>query len=558
MNNLIVRNGLVFDPINKIEGEKKDILIENGVIVEKFTNKKEIKEINANGKTVIPSGIDIHSHIASQQLNWVKLIAEKNTHFQNYWLNLTLENIARNYLSNGYTFCLEANTFPSLAKQTIFNFKNIPVLDKAMLLNVSSLWPLELEYQRGKIEEISVFLSDLLANTKAFGLKAYNPFESEDWDFKVLREDITKNGRLYNFSALDVYENLVKTNERLGLPHSLHAHIEGYETFQAKKNLFIILDKIKSLNLKPSPNTTNLIKRNQILHLAHASAYNLDGNNKELINFLNDNPNIDLDLGFIGFDEVNPLITSDRRLINEIIKNDTLNNNYKLIRSAIESEGDYFAILRKFDKQKKSHCILWANALDLAFNLKNKWQIQLTVNFPNYSHINNIPQICTLLLSDIARKDFLTNMSKDFTKNTEIFTDIPSITFNEFVIISRASPAVSLGIGNIKGNLGVGADGDINIIDINVKNMDISKDYKILHSALSNIEYVIKSGEVIKKKEDINLNPQGKIFWAEGKVDETNKIVIMNKKKEYYTKFGSTFYDTFKVSIDTNSLRHII
>jgi len=273
---------------------------------------------------------------------------------------------------------------------------------------------------------------------------------------------------------------------------------------------------------------------------------------------LNENPSIDLDLGFIGFDEMNPLITSDRRLIHEILENNTSNNKYKLIRSAVETEGDNFVILRKFDKQQKSHCIVWANALDLALNMKNKWQIQLTVNFPNYSHINNIPQISTLLLSDIARKEYLNELNKDFIKNTELLSNDNNLTFNDFVIISRASPAVSLGLGNIKGNLGLGADGDINILDINVKNIDISKEYKKLHSALSNIEYVIKSGEIIKKNEDIDLKPPGKIFWSEGKVDDTNKITVMNKKKEYYTKFGSTFYDALQVSIDTDSLRHII
>ena len=187
MSKLIIKNGLVYDPINKIEGEKKDILVESGKIVERFTGNKDIKEIDATGKTVIPSAIDIHTHVASQQINWVRLLGSNNEKFNKVWQGLALKNIARDYISMGYTFILEANVFPSLAKQTIFNFQQIPVLDKAMLLNISNFWPLELEFQRDKTKDMAVFLSDLLSKTYGFGFKVYNPFECEAWNFKEMR-----------------------------------------------------------------------------------------------------------------------------------------------------------------------------------------------------------------------------------------------------------------------------------------------------------------------------------------------------------------------------------
>ena len=190
MGRLMIKHGVVFDPINNIDGEIKDILIESGKIVEKFSNETDVKEIDAKGKTVIPSAVDIHTHVASQQVNWARLLGTNNNKFKEIWHGLTLKNIARNYISNGYTFILEANVFPSLAKQTVFDFKQLPVLDKAMLLNVSNFWPLELEFQRGKIDDMAIFLSDLLSKTYGFGIKIYNPFENENWNFRELREDI--------------------------------------------------------------------------------------------------------------------------------------------------------------------------------------------------------------------------------------------------------------------------------------------------------------------------------------------------------------------------------
>ncbi len=558
MEKLIIKNGLIYDPINSIEGEKKEILIEKGVIVEKFSNEKNVQEIDANGKTVIPSALDIHSHIASQQVNWARLLGMKNKSFMEIWKGLTLKNIAIDYISNGYTFILEANVFPSIAKQTLFNFKQIPVIDKGMLLNVSNLWALELEFQRAKIEDMAIFLSDLLSKTYGFGFKVYNPFESEAWNFKELRGDITLSGRLYNFNALDVYENITKAVENLGLPHSTHCHIEGYETEIGEKNLFTILERIKSLDLKPNPKVGLDIKREQIFHIAHANAYTQDGNNERIIKFLNENQTFDIDLGFIGFDEINPLITSDRRLINSMLNLDFLQNPYKLISSAIESEGDSFVSMRKFKKENYNDCILWANAIDLALNIRNKFQISLSLNYPNYSNINNIPEIATWLISKNARANFMKDMNKEFLKNNKLHNSDKCLTFNELVILTRASPAKSLGLGSIKGNLGVGADADINILGINIRDINLEKDFETLKTAFSNIEYVIKAGKKIKKEENIDLESNGLIYWTEGKIEkkEANKL-ILSKKEDFYRKYSAMFYDSLAISIDKEYLRKI-
>ncbi len=557
MNRLIINNGLVFDPINNINGEIKDILIESGKIVEKFSSETNVKEIDAKGKTVIPSAIDIHTHVASQQVNWARLLGANNSKFKEIWEGLTLKNIARNYISNGYTFILEANVFPSLAKQTIFNFKQLPVLDKAMLLNISNFWPLELEFQRGKIDDMAIFLSDLLSRTYGFGIKIYNPFENENWNLNELRDDLSQSGRLYNFSALDVYENAVKCVETLGLPHSTHAHIEGYENEIGKRNLFTVLEKIKSLNLEANQKTDLNLKREQIFHLAHANSYNYDGNNENLIKFLNENQNFDIDVAFVGFNQINPVITSDRRLIKSILTEDINENPRKLISSAVEFEGDFFVFLRNLEKSNYNDCNLWANALDLALNVNNKFQVSFSLNFPNYANISDIPKIATWLLSVDARENFMKDMNNDFLKNNPLSNEDKVLNFSEFVCLTRVSPAKSLGLANIKGNLGLGADGDLNILDINIKDMDISKQHEELRSALSNMDYVIKSGTMVKKQKDFNFNLNGSIFWSSGKSEIKEKDFVMSKKKDFYQKYSSVFYDSYKVSIDKNLLRRV-
>ncbi len=548
MTKLLVKNGFVFDPMNNIEGDVKDILIENGRIVSKFSNNSEVKQINATGKTVIPAALDIHAHIASQQLNWARLIGSNNKLFQQRWKGLTLEHIAKSYLSNGYTYILETNVYPSLSKHTLFDLTNLPVLDTSFLLNVSNLWPLELEFQRGMVKDGAAFLSDMLNKTKAFGIKVYNPFEAENWNWKILRENLNEKGRLFNFTPINVYENLLRFVEELKLPHALHAHIEGYESKIGQANLKNVLNKLSSLDLEPSGS------RNEIFHLAHASSYNIDGDNTELVNFYNNHRNFDLDLGFIGFNDINPLVTSDRRLINDL----TIDANpYKVVRFAVEFEGDFFATFRKFDKKNYGHSILWANAYDLVFKIKDKWQLQFSINYPNYADIYDIPNIATLLLSSKARGAYMKDMNKDFLKDYPLVNNEETISFNDFIIITRASPAKSLGISHIKGGFTEGSDADLNVIDLNIQELNLDTEYEQLKNALNNIEYVIKDGKIIKHNENIDMNLRGKILWASGKVKEEDSKLLLKRKEDFFQKYNSLFLKSYSMPTKGLNLKEI-
>lgn len=553
LDKIIIKNGIIFDPFNNIKGEKKDILIEKGKIVEKFSTNSDIKEIDANNKTVIPSAIDIHTHVASQQINWVRLLGTNNKTFMSKWKGLTLDYIARNYISHGYTFIIEANVYPSLAKQTLFNFINLPVLDKGMLLNVSNFWPLELEFEKGNINNISYFLSDLLSKCKGFGIKAYNPFEAEMWNFNSIRANIHEKGRLYNFSALDVYKQLIRGVESLNLPHSIQCHIEGYEQIEGKENLSIILDElIKNFPIRES---NSKLEREQIIHLAHANSYNIDGDNTKLVNLINNSNRIDIDLGFIGFNKINPIITSDRRFINNF--KSTKDNFSNIINNSCESEGDSFVSFRQFNKSKYHDCILWSNSIDLALKVKNKWQIQFSLNFPHYSHIDKIPEITTWLLSVEARRKFMLDMNKEFLTTSSLLNNDEILGFYDYVIITRASPAKSLGVAKYKGSFTPGLDADLNILDLNLNEIDTEKDYEIVRKSLENIEFVLKNGEIVKKDKNIILNNKGLIFWTEGKSIPEEKIKIMAKKKQFYQKYYSYFYEMLDSRVNSKYLKKL-
>lgn len=72
---LVIKNGTVIDPVSKTE-EKKDILIEKGIIVKIDNDIKAVgdKVINARGQYVMPGFIDLHVHLRDPGLEYKETV----------------------------------------------------------------------------------------------------------------------------------------------------------------------------------------------------------------------------------------------------------------------------------------------------------------------------------------------------------------------------------------------------------------------------------------------------------------------------------------------------
>lgn len=67
----LISQGTVYDPLNGIDGEVKDLWILDGSIVAAPTAPavRAARTIDASGLTVMPGGIDMHCHIAGPKVN---------------------------------------------------------------------------------------------------------------------------------------------------------------------------------------------------------------------------------------------------------------------------------------------------------------------------------------------------------------------------------------------------------------------------------------------------------------------------------------------------------
>nr|MDO8080157.1 formylmethanofuran dehydrogenase subunit A [Candidatus Freyarchaeota archaeon] len=488
---LLLKNGFVFDPKNNVNGERMDIAVKNGVIVESVKEKGS-KVIDAKGKMVFPGGIDIHTHIASQHINFGRMlypsVSGKSIP--------TSPEVGLIYAKMGYTFALEAAVSPTKALHTHLEFSDIPVLDYACLLLLDTYWYLLPAARKKSGEEAAPIISWLLESTKTYGIKLVNPLSSEMWSFKKEITSLEEPIKHLGVSPLDVIQTLARANEYLGLPHPVHIHPN-----EAGKpgNYEITLKTLRALE-ELSPN-----KKQKSIHLAHAQLHSYGGSETieskadQIAEYINTHPNVEADIGQMVPHETISLY-ADNPLLTRAAK------GKKIFTDQVEMEASFGAALTEY-KMDATGSVMWATGLELALSIKDPWQIQLSIDHPNLGLITDYPQIISWLVSKKTRDEV----------KLEADMSLPSIereySLYEIAIITRASPAQSLSLPN-KGNLSVGSDPDIAVYDFNPETQDPTKESEALIKAFTQTSYTIKNGVIVMKEGEALKKLRGKTYWA--------------------------------------------
>lgn len=200
--NILVKGGLVYDPRNKMDGEKKDIFIEDGTIVDE--TRPEIT-IDATDKIVMPGGIDLHSHIATYGLN----MARFKFGFP------TLDVIGHEYAKMGYTHVNEPLMTLNTASYVHHELSSIPILDNSAFLALD-LRDIAKYIKSANIEKISHAVSFLLDETKAIAAYVYHPWvKPPDRKGSIFHPSVDFEDVIRSFSKLNEPIFIRSTSEML-------------------------------------------------------------------------------------------------------------------------------------------------------------------------------------------------------------------------------------------------------------------------------------------------------------------------------------------------------
>lgn len=548
MSAVIIKNGRVFDPINRIKGEVMDILIEDGKIVEKLKEKNP-RVIDASKKSVLPGGVDSHSHIAGPKVNLGRLMRPEDsrrhevskTKITDSGTGETVPSVSLTgyeYAKMGYTCVMEAAMPPLEAIHTHEELKHIPMIDKGAYTILGNNWFVMKYLKEGDIDKCAAYVAWILKKVKGYGIKIVNPAGVEAWKWGKNVHGLDEKIGDFDISSREIIDGLCRVNEMLNLPMSIHLHANN---LGKPGNYKITADSLKIVeNVAVSRNLESKNSRKQNIYLAHAQFNSFGGESwsdfasgsKTITDYVNSNEHVVLDLGAIPFGNAT-VMTGDGPAIGQIYKL----TGGKWCNKDIEVEGGSGVIPFEYLPTKSVHSIQWAIGLELALFVDDLSKVILTTDHPNGGPFSKYPKIIAWLMSSNARKDTMNMIHKSGVEKTRISSTDRELSLYDIATITRATPAQAIGLAGRKGHLGVGADGDVSIYDIDTSELNTS-DYKKIEEKFSMAEWTIKDGEVLVKKGEIKTVNFGRTFFADRNVDESvHKEVLKDVKDNfrYYT-----------------------
>jgi len=545
---LLIKNGFVYDPINGIDGEKMDIAIKNGKIV-KSVNEKRAKKIDASGVTVFPGGVDIHCHIAGGEVNTGRLMRPED-HVKDvvrktaitrsgvgYSVPSTFTTGYR-YSRMGYTTIMNPSMPPLSAKHTHEELNDTPMLDKATYPLLGDWW-FVLEYlQTGDLTECARYVAWMMGTAKGYAIKIVNPGGLESWGFGRNVHSIDDQVPHFGITPREIICGLAKVNKMLNLPHTIHLHTNN---LGLPGNYATTLDTMRALESvaadgKPVGHITHL----QFSSFAGDDWKTLRSGAEEITKYINAHNHMTFDMGQVIFTDTTTM-TADGPFEYTLYQL----SGHKWVNSDVETETSGGIIPMHYKRTSAVNATQWSIALELALLVDDPWKMFMTTDHPNGGPFTAYPKIIAWLISKKARMATLKKCHKKAQKRSLLPSIKRELSLYELAIVTRAGQAKALGLTN-KGHLGVGADADVAIYNLNPEKIDIARKYKTARRAFSDAAYTIKDGKVVAKDGEILQHADGRTMWLD--VQTAEQIKVDEEMKRKFREYWTVEYENYPVT----------
>ncbi|RCV64199.1 formylmethanofuran dehydrogenase subunit A [Methanophagales archaeon] len=545
MAEVLIKNGVVYDPLNGVKGEKKDICIRDGKVVAEVKNPKVI---DAEGRVVMPGGVDIHSHIAGGKVNSGRLFRpedgrkglEAKTKVCRMQSGYSVPNtfaIGYRYAKMGYTFVMEAAMPPLAARHTHEEMVDTPILDNAALPLLDNNW-MTMEYVNGgDIDLLAAYVAWIMKATKGFGVKIVNPGGTEMWGWG---KNCSLNDTVptFNVTPAEIIKGLGEANEKLEMPHSIHVHTNmlGHPgNFEITKETY---DLVKGVNT---------VKDRQVMHTTHTQFHSYGGTNwgdfeskaDEIAGYINQNDHATIDIGSVILGDTTTMTADGPMEYNlyQITGRKWTNHDVEL-----ETGSGITPFL--YSGKSPVNTIQWAIGVELALLVEDPWKIALTTDHPNAGPFIGYPILISMLMSKKRRDESSADMHKVIYDKALLPSIDREYSLYEIAIITRGMTAKALGLHEHgKGHLGVGADGDVAIYDMSPEETDAGK----IQKAFLNTKYTIKGGQIVVKDGEVVATPDGKTYFVTPECDDKLTDEMMVKLKDKFDRYYSVTLNNYPV-----------
>ncbi len=536
-----ILNGRVYDPINGIDGEVKDIWLKDGKIVSPdMIDRDQAQTLDVSGMVVMPGGVDIHSHIVGAKVNAGRKFrpedhrdhTRQRTSFSRSGAGYTVPTTHLTgylYAEMGYTTVMEAATAPLVARHTHEELQDTPILDKGAYVTMGNNHFLMRCIRDGEREKARDYVAWLLEAAKGYAIKIVNPGGVENWKWGQNVSELDDEVLGFDITPRQIISTLAWINEELGLPHAPHIH---------------------TINLGSRGNARTTVQTIEALeglrgHICHLQFFSYGGGDKqaggqrtsggqqtpiysaaaEVAQAVNAHPNLTIDVGQVIFGPVTTM-TSDGPLEYKLHRL----SGQKWLNDDVENETGGGVVPMEYRRRNRVNSIQWMVGLELFMLIDNPWQVFLTTDHPNAGPFFYYPHVIKLLMDRDYRAEMWETISprarKGRSTNSRVL--LPELdreySLYEIAIITRAGTARALGLEN-KGHLGVGADADVAVYPLLADKEEM----------FARPRYVLKDGVIIVRDGKLLCERPGRTLYVEPPYDSSIEPHLRKHFETHYT-----------------------
>jgi formylmethanofuran dehydrogenase subunit A len=491
--------GTIYDPANQVDGEARDLCIEDGRIVASLPDGAPTLDVR--GMVVMPGGVDIHSHLASSSCNHARrLLPEEHAADPAPRPALDSEEIARSgtggtvpstfttgyrYAGLGYTTVFDAAVAAVSARHSHAELDDTPCVDGGIFVLMGNDEYLLRQIAAGERERARDYAAWLLGSAGGYAIKIVNPGGIEAWksgqrNLSGLDEPL--KGR--EITARDILETLTNAGNEIGLPHPVHIHCNN---LGMPGNVDVTLASMRALAGRRA-------------HFTHLQFHSYGGPGwrsaaAQVMEYVNSHPEVSVDVGQVMFGP-GTTITADGPV--EYLLHRSSGRKWVNLDIELETGCGIVPIVYK-DKAAVS-ALQWAIGLELFLLSQDPWRVILSTDHPNGGSFLSYPALIQLLMDKSVRDDRLKQVNPKLLAGSALADGLSrEYTLNEIAIITRAGPARLLGLKH-KGHLGVGADADVTVYS---RDPDIARMF-------ASPRFVLKGGTLIVEEAQLRRAPAGR------------------------------------------------
>jgi formylmethanofuran dehydrogenase subunit A len=530
---LRLTGGTVHDPANGVDGEVRDICIEDGRIVR--TLPEGAPRLDVEGMVVMPGGVDIHSHLASSSCNHARrLLPEEHAADPAPRPSLdestgsprsgtggtvpTTFTTGYRYAGLGYTTVFDAAVAPAMARHSHAELDDTPCVDGGFFVLMGNDEYLLRQVAAGERERARDYAAWVLGSTGGYAIKIVNPGGIEAW----------KSGQR-NLNGLDdalggqaitpraILETLADAANALKLPHPVHIHCNN---LGIPGNAAVTLATMQALAGRRA-------------HFTHLQFHAYGGPGwssaaRPLIEYVNSHTEVSVDVGQVMFGPATT-VTADGPVEYLLHKS----SGRKWVNIDIELETGCGIVPLLYKDKAAVTALQWAIGLELFLLSADPWRVVLSTDHPNGGSFLSYPQLIQLLMDRGVRDQRLKQVNSKLLAGSTLADGLArEYTLNEIAIVTRAGPARLLGLPH-KGHLGPGADADVTVY---IRNPDIA-------AMFATPRYVVKAGALMVEEGQLRRAPAGRRLHVRPGYDEA----VLSDLRRHFDAYSTISFENYPV-----------